>query len=167
MKKNIIVHGLALTLLLAGCGRSEKFQISASSLENQSGPISFSDSMKTWTKNYQEIVTLLKKTQSVGNCAVSLATDSNSPEGSWRVTVLQRPEGAASMTIIPPKATNGRSQVDYINWETIRYRQSDIAGWTNLFVYLKEKAIVGMEANKTLPNDSVYSVGFVCGKTNL
>lgn len=120
------------------------------------------DSMEKWTKNFQQLVTILQQTQTVGDCNLALTNDM--PQGSYLLEFTGHKD--LTFGIVPPAATNGRTQADLLDGHILKYRQSDAIGWVNMIVKLDEaeQTILGLELNKTLPDGTVYDLGLVCGQ---
>src|SRR4051812_27228737 len=95
------------------------------------------DSIGRWTKNYNNLVSVLKRTKKVGDCGLYLAMELNRPKNAWMVNFITA-QGPVLFEINPPRATNGQTQVDTLSNNVIIYRQSDIAGWVNMVVHLNK-----------------------------
>ncbi len=146
-----------------------------SALPNHPNDVTNEDvQIKSFNERYAQLVAILKMAGSVGDASISISgTDADALKDSWIINfLLPAPKGLMTYMLSSPESTRGRSQVYYDEIKkSYLYRESDIAGWTNLYVQLSNdgQQVVGLKLDKTLPDRNgvytgeVYNTGLVVG----
>lgn len=126
------------------------------------------DDIALWTTNYLDMLTKFENTNAIGDCNISLSEDPQLPPDSKVLNIITQANGLSTFFLTSPKETLGRTQISFIQPNIFHYRESDLAGWVNMYVYLTDDllAVRGLNFNKSLPNGDIYSQGSTCGDIN-